>query len=90
MFEGKNSTTRFLSAPPSVSAVVSALLEPLIAASTLVLVHPLFGEPVTGASISLVLLTVVMLFPGANRLGRTGVGVMIDILLAWVSLLEKG
>ena len=87
MFEEKNPTTRFLSAPPSVSAVVAALLEPLIAAFTLVVLHPLFDEPVTGASISLVLLTTVMLFPGANRLGRTGVGVMIDILLTWGSLL---
>ncbi|MCU0967129.1 MAG: sugar transferase, partial [Burkholderiaceae bacterium] len=87
MFEDRQATARFLSAPLSTSAAFSALLEPFLAVALLWLAHLVFDEPVEGDSIALLLLVAVMLYPGVNRLGRTGVGVGIDILLGWVPLL---
>jgi putative colanic acid biosynthesis UDP-glucose lipid carrier transferase len=87
MFDDRIAAARFLSAPLSTSAAFSALLEPVLAAALLWFMHLVFGEPVEGDSIALLLLVTAMLYPGVNRLGRTGVGVGIDILLNWVPLL---
>ena len=87
MFEERNARKQFLSAPPSVSTAIAALLEPLLAAVILVICHRVYDEPFAGPSMALVILLLVLMFPGINRFGKTGVGVLIDIVLSWVSVL---
>jgi putative colanic acid biosynthesis UDP-glucose lipid carrier transferase len=87
MFEERNARKQFLSAPPSVPAVVAAVLEPLVAAVCLLVVHQIYRQPFDGASVALLILTLVLMFPGINRFGQTGVGVVIDILLSWLGVL---
>ena len=87
MFEERNARKQFLSAPPSVSTAIAALLEPLLAAVILVVCHRIYDEPFAGPSMALVILLLVLMFPGINRFGKTGVGVLIDIVLSWVSVL---
>lgn len=86
MFEERNARKQFLSAPPSVPAVVAGLMEPLVAAACLVAVHLVYRQPFQGASMALCILTVVMMFPGVNRFGQRGIGVGIDLLLSWLSV----
>ncbi|HSI59492.1 MAG TPA: undecaprenyl-phosphate glucose phosphotransferase [Ideonella sp.] len=66
---------------------VAGLLEPLLAAAGLVVVHMVYRQPFDGASMALLILTVVLMFPGVNRFGQRGVGVVIDILLSWLGVL---
>jgi putative colanic acid biosysnthesis UDP-glucose lipid carrier transferase len=73
----------FASQPPSVPAVIAAFLEPAIAALGLILAHALFHQPFEGPSKALVLLLLVMMFPGVNRFGRSGIRLVIDIFLSW-------
>ncbi|NDY91952.1 undecaprenyl-phosphate glucose phosphotransferase [Ideonella livida] len=87
MFDDRSARKQFLSAPPSVPAVVAAVLEPALAALTLLACHRWYGMPLGGPAMALVILLVVLMFPGPNRFGRTGVGVGIDIVLSWVSVL---
>jgi putative colanic acid biosysnthesis UDP-glucose lipid carrier transferase len=87
MFEERSARKQFLSAPPSVPAAVAALLEPGVAALSLGICHVIFDQPFEGVSMALLALLVVLLFPGMNRFGKTGVGVIIDIVLSWTSVL---
>ena len=87
MFEDSSARKRFLSAPPSVPSAVAALMEPAIAGLTLAWCHSYFKVPFEGPSTALLALLVVLLFPGVNRFGQTGVGVAIDIVLSWAGVL---
>jgi putative colanic acid biosynthesis UDP-glucose lipid carrier transferase len=87
MFEERSARKQFLSAPPSVSAAISAVLEPGVAGLVLGASHWAFDQPFEGVSMALLALLVVLLFPGVNRFGKTGAGVIIDIVLSWVSVL---
>lgn len=87
MFEERSARKQFLNAPPSVSATVAALMEPALAGLSLALCHAAFGERFDGPSMALLTLLVVLLFPGVNRFGRSGIGVLIDIMLSWASVL---
>lgn len=86
MFEDRDARKQFLNAPPTVPAAVAAVLEPLLAAACLLLVHQVYRQPFDGASIALLILVLVLMFPGINRFGQQGVGVAIDIALSWAGV----
>lgn len=87
MFFRQQSTTKFLAAPASISAVVGAVLEPVVAGSCWLALHRAFDHAFDGPSVAVLLLATVMLFPGVNRLGTLGIGVAIDIVLSWLSVM---
>jgi putative colanic acid biosysnthesis UDP-glucose lipid carrier transferase len=87
MFEERSARKQFLSAPPSVSSVIAAILEPALATLVLVVCHAVYGSPFHGPSMALSILLLVLMFPGVNRFGKTGIGVGIDICLSWLSVL---
>ncbi|MBN8488119.1 MAG: undecaprenyl-phosphate glucose phosphotransferase [Burkholderiales bacterium] len=87
MFEEPTARKRFLSAPPSVASAVAALMEPAVAGLSLAWAHSFYRVPFEGPSTALLALLVVLLFPGVNRFGQTGVGVVIDTVLSWVGVL---
>src|SRR6059058_1921690 len=88
MFEERSYRKQFLSAPPSISSVIASLLEPVVATGTLAVFHAIYGLPMDGASMALAILLLVLMFPGVNRFGRTGIGVGIDIILSWAWVLS--
>ncbi|MFO1338046.1 MAG: undecaprenyl-phosphate glucose phosphotransferase [Burkholderiaceae bacterium] len=87
MFEERSARKQFLSAPPSVPAVIASVLEPVLAALSLAVCHAVYGVPFEGASMALAILLLVLMFPGPNRFGKTGIGVGIDIILSWAGVL---
>ena len=88
MFEERTVRKQFLSAPPSIGSTIASLLEPLVAAGMLGLFHEIYGYRMDGVAMALAILLLVLMFPGVNRFGRTGVGVGIDIILSWVWVLS--
>ena len=87
MFEERSARKQFLGAPPSVASAVAALLEPGLATLVLVVCHAIYQSPFRGPSMAMSILLLVMMFPGVNRFGKTGLGVGIDIFLSWLSVL---
>jgi putative colanic acid biosynthesis UDP-glucose lipid carrier transferase len=87
MFEERTARKQFLSAPPSVASAIAAVLEPVLAAVSLAVFHALYGQPFGGPAMALAILLLVLMFPGLNRFGKTGVGVGIDIFLSWAGVL---
>ena len=83
MFEDRDVRKQFLSAPPTIASAIAAVMEPLIAVLCLALLHRVCNLPVNGVAMAMMLLTLVLLFPGVNRFNRRGVGVLIDIVLNW-------
>jgi putative colanic acid biosysnthesis UDP-glucose lipid carrier transferase len=88
MFEERSVRKQFLNAPPSIGSVIASLLEPLVAAGALGVCHTIYGYRMDGAAMALAILLLVLMFPGVNRFGRTGVGVGIDIILSWIWVLS--
>ena len=88
MFEERSVRKQFLSAPPSIGSTVASLLEPVVAAGMLALFHEIWNYRMDGVAMALAILLLVLMFPGVNRFGRTGVGVGIDIILSWVWVLS--
>jgi len=87
MFEERSARKQFLSAPPSVPSAIAAVLEPVLAAVMLAVFHVIFAEPFGGAAMAMAILLLVLIFPGLNRFGKTGIGVGIDIFLSWIGVL---
>jgi putative colanic acid biosynthesis UDP-glucose lipid carrier transferase len=87
MFEERTARKQFLNAPPSVPTAIAAVLEPVLAAVSLAVVHAVYGEPFGGPAMALAILLLVLMFPGQNRFGKTGIGVGIDIFLSWAGVL---
>ncbi|TDM05565.1 MAG: undecaprenyl-phosphate glucose phosphotransferase [Ideonella sp. MAG2] len=83
MIEDRDVRKQFLSAPPSIASAVAAVMEPLIAVLCLAVLHRLCAQEVSGVAMAIMLLTLVLLFPGVNRFNHRGVGVLIDITLNW-------
>ena len=83
MFEVQSERKQFLSAPPSVPATVAALMEPAIAVLCFALMHRVYGRSFDGASTITIILTLVLMFPGISYFGRSGIGVIIDIVASW-------
>ncbi len=88
MFEERSARKQFLSAPPSIGSTISSLLEPVVAAGMLGVCHEIYGYRMDGVAMALAILLLVLMFPGVNRFGRTGVGVGIDIILSWTWVLS--
>jgi putative colanic acid biosynthesis UDP-glucose lipid carrier transferase len=88
MFEERNARKQFLSAPPSIGSTIASLLEPVVAAGMLAVFHEIYGYRMDGVAMALAILLLVLMFPGVNRFGRTGIGVGIDIILSWVWVLS--
>ena len=88
MFEERTVRKQFLSAPPSIGSTVASLLEPVVAAGMLGVFHEIWGYRMDGVAMALAILLLVLMFPGVNRFGRTGVGVGIDIILSWAWVLS--
>jgi putative colanic acid biosynthesis UDP-glucose lipid carrier transferase len=88
MFEERSVRKQFLSAPPSIGSTVASLLEPVVAAGMLALFHEIWNYRMDGVAMALAILLLVLMFPGVNRFGRTGVGVGIDIILSWLWVLS--
>jgi putative colanic acid biosysnthesis UDP-glucose lipid carrier transferase len=88
MFEERSVRKQFLSAPPSIGSTIASLLEPLVAAGMLGVFHEIYGYRMDGVAMALAILLLVLMFPGVNRFGRTGVGVGIDIILSWAWVLS--
>lgn len=88
MFEERSVRKQFLSAPPSIGSTVASLLEPVVAAGMLALFHEFWNYRMDGVAMALAILLLVLMFPGVNRFGRTGIGVGIDIILSWVWVLS--
>jgi putative colanic acid biosynthesis UDP-glucose lipid carrier transferase len=87
MFDERSPGKLFLSSPPTVATAIAAVLEPGIAAVGLGVLHQVFDRPFDGPAKALALLMVVLMFPGTNRFGKTGIGVGIDIVVSWASVL---
>ncbi|HJV70869.1 undecaprenyl-phosphate glucose phosphotransferase [Ideonella sp.] len=87
MFEERSARKQFLSAPPSVPSAIAAVLEPVLAAVMLAVFHAIFDEPFGGPAMAMAILLLVLIFPGLNRFGKTGIGVGIDIFLSWIGVL---
>ncbi|HEV8691690.1 MAG TPA: exopolysaccharide biosynthesis polyprenyl glycosylphosphotransferase, partial [Ideonella sp.] len=68
-------------------SAVAAVMEPVLAAVSLAVFHAVFGEPFGGAAMAMAILLLVLMFPGPNRFGKTGIGVGIDIFLSWIGVL---
>jgi len=88
MFEERSVRKQFLSAPPSVGSTIASLLEPLVAAGMLGVLHAIYGYRMDSVAMALAILLLVLMFPGVNRFGRTGIGVGIDIILSWLWVLS--
>ncbi len=58
-------------------------MEPAIAVLCFALMHKVYGRAFDGASTITILLTLVLMFPGISYFGRSGVGVIIDIVASW-------
>jgi putative colanic acid biosynthesis UDP-glucose lipid carrier transferase len=88
MFEERSVRKQFLNAPPSIGSTIASLLEPLVAAGMLGILHEIYGYRMDGVAMALAILLLVLMFPGVNRFGRTGIGVGIDIILSWLWVLS--
>jgi putative colanic acid biosynthesis UDP-glucose lipid carrier transferase len=70
-----------------VPALVASVLEPAVAALGLLAAHSVFHQPFGGPSKALLVLLLVLMFPGVDRFGRSGIGLIIDIGLSWAGTL---
>ena len=87
MFEERTYKQTFFSAPQSVTSLIAALLEPTLAALTLVAAHVVYDVPVRRPSFTLSLLVFALMFPGRNRFRDGPLVTATDIATSWLSLL---
>jgi putative colanic acid biosysnthesis UDP-glucose lipid carrier transferase len=78
---------RFRKAPQSVSGFVAAVLEPTVCVGVLPIAHALLEAPFTRSSLALLLLVMVITFPGPDRFRDPPLAAAADIALSWLSLL---
>jgi putative colanic acid biosynthesis UDP-glucose lipid carrier transferase len=74
-------------APQSVSGVVAAVIPGSSTAAALVFAHVLQGEPFSRASMTLLLLTLTLGFPGRDRFADRPLTAAVDIAVSWLTLL---
>jgi putative colanic acid biosysnthesis UDP-glucose lipid carrier transferase len=77
----------FRRAPPSLDGVVAAILEPAVSAFTWFGVHLLWDMPFTRASTVVLLLVLMLSFPGSARFRDSLMASAIGILSGWMWLL---
>jgi putative colanic acid biosysnthesis UDP-glucose lipid carrier transferase len=78
---------RFRIAPQSVSGFIAALLEPLVCVAVLPIAHVVNEVPFTRSSLALLLIVMVITFPGPNRFRDAPLSAALDIALSWFGLL---
>jgi putative colanic acid biosysnthesis UDP-glucose lipid carrier transferase len=78
---------RFRKAPQSVSGFVAALLEPLVSVAVLPIAHFVNEVPFTRASLALLLIVMVIGFPGPDRFRDPPLAAALDICISWFTLL---
>src|SRR5215470_15441906 len=74
----------FRSAPQSLPGFVAAMLEPSVTAMTLVASHAIWDEPFGRPSMVLLLLALMLTFPGTARFRDPPLTVAMDIAAGWV------
>lgn len=73
----------FRSAPQSMAAFVATILEPAVTAATLVGAHLAWDEPFARPSMWLLLIALLLSFPGSARFRDPPMTAALDIALAW-------
>ena len=86
MFDDRRTTRTFLSAPPSVTSLVAAVLEPAVAVGLYLAVAAAFDEPILRADVVLCLFVVALTFPGRNRFGDRPLNAAVDISVSWLGV----
>jgi putative colanic acid biosynthesis UDP-glucose lipid carrier transferase len=87
MFEDRSYKRTFYSAPQSVTSLVAALLEPMIAVLSYLVICLWFDEPIVRSDLTLCLLVLALTFPGRNRFKDTLLTAVVDVGTSWLSLL---
>ena len=87
MFAAPTGRRLFRNQPQSVAGFVAAVLEPGINAAVLVGAHAVYGEDFSRASMVLLLLVVVLTFPGTDHFRDRPLSSAVDIVLSWLTLL---
>jgi putative colanic acid biosysnthesis UDP-glucose lipid carrier transferase len=87
MFDDRSTTRTFYNAPQSVTAFVSAFLEPLVIVAVYVLAARWYGEPILRPDLILCLLAFAISFPGRNRFKQKLLAAGTDIVSSWFTLL---
>ena len=87
MFEDRSYKRTFYSAPQSVTSLVAALLEPMMAVLSYVVVCAWFDEPIVRSDLTLCLLVLALTFPGRNRFKDKLLTAAVDVFTSWLSLL---
>jgi putative colanic acid biosynthesis UDP-glucose lipid carrier transferase len=77
----------FSAPPPSIPVFTAALLEPLLAVVVLVTTHFAHGHALDRASMLLAIMVMLLVFPGTNRFYETRLNALVDILVAWATVL---
>ena len=78
---------RFGSAPQSVSGFVAAVLEPTLNFATLLLAYLVNSKPISRPAMALLLVVMVVTFPGIDRFRDRPLASALDIVLSWLSLI---
>ncbi len=87
MFDDRSSTRTFYNAPQSVTAFVSAFMEPLVIVAVYVLAARWYNEPILRPDLILCLLAFAISFPGRNRFKEKLLTAGTDIFSTWFTLL---
>jgi putative colanic acid biosysnthesis UDP-glucose lipid carrier transferase len=88
MFEERNYTRTFYSAPQSVTSLIAALLEPSIIVAVFVAATLWFDEPLQRPAMVVCLLVFALTFPGRNRFKDKLLNAATDIVSTWAWLLS--
>jgi putative colanic acid biosysnthesis UDP-glucose lipid carrier transferase len=87
MFDDRSSTRTFYNAPQSVTAFVSAFMEPLVIVAVYVAAARWYNEPILRPDLILCLLAFAISFPGRNRFKQKLLAAGTDIFSTWFTLL---
>jgi putative colanic acid biosysnthesis UDP-glucose lipid carrier transferase len=87
MFEERSSTRTFYNAPQSVTAFVSAFMEPLVIVAVYLAAARWYHEPILRPDLILCLLAFAISFPGRNRFKQKLLNAGTDIFSSWFTLL---
>ena len=87
MFDDRATTRTFFSAPQSVTSLVAAVLDPLVAIAVFLAVSAAFDEPIGRSDLTLCLLVLTLTFPSRNRFADQRLNAAVDIAAAWLGML---
>jgi putative colanic acid biosysnthesis UDP-glucose lipid carrier transferase len=87
MFDDRSSSRTFYNAPQSVTAFVSAFLEPLVIVAVYLAAAWWYDEPVLRPDLILCMMAFAISFPGRNRFKQRLLAAGTDIVSSWATLL---